>query len=140
MSEGVWIAIIGIVGLFVTGLFALKSLKATLKNNLDIAILQLQNQQKQTHDLVNSRMSELLELTRKSSELKGNIEGRDALKEEQKKEVQVEVKTTLPPTVTNIKNVEIAHVENVENVETLITKTKEEEERKKKEEEEEQKK
>lgn len=84
MSEGVWIAIIGVAGLVITGFFAFKSLKATLKNNLDLAILQLQNQQKETHDLVNSRMTELLELTRKASEAKGKLdaetEARDKVK------------------------------------------------------------
>jgi len=75
MTEGIWMAIIGLGGTLIAGFFAFKSLKATLKNNLDLAVLQLQNEQKKTHELVNSRMTELLELTRKSSEAIGEKKG-----------------------------------------------------------------
>lgn len=91
MSEAIWVAIIGVVGLTITGFFALKSLKANLKNNLDLAILQLkQGQEKietqavQTHKLVNSRMDELLELTRKAAKAEGKKEEKDSTEQNNK--------------------------------------------------------
>lgn len=103
MSTEIWIAIIGVVGISISAYFSLRGLKATLKNNLDMAILQLkegqrsiQDQAVETHKLVNSRMTELLELTRKAAEAKGKEEGKaegngttttaaiDSIKDEQK--------------------------------------------------------
>lgn len=86
MTEGIWIALIGVVGLFITAFFTFKSLKATLKNTMDLALLQLKKEQEAsekritekqevTHKLVNSRMTELLEETRKSSTAEGKAEG-----------------------------------------------------------------
>lgn len=77
MSEGVIIAIIGLAGLIIGGWFAFKSLKATLKNNLDLAMVQIKDKQEETHKLVNSRMTELLELTKKSSKAEGMKEEKD---------------------------------------------------------------
>jgi hypothetical protein len=45
-----------------------------------IAVARLIHEVRKTHDLVNSRMTELLELTRSSSRAQGKLEGPDAKK------------------------------------------------------------
>lgn len=78
MSELVIVNALSLVGTLVAVWFTFKSLKATLKNNLDLAILQLKEKQKETHDLVNSRMSELLELTKTAWLAKGIKQEKDS--------------------------------------------------------------
>ena len=83
MSEGVIIALIGLVGAIIAGIFAYISLKATLKNNRDLALIaagqvKTNETMEKYHKEVNSKMTELLQVTGEAEKAKGVKEGRES--------------------------------------------------------------
>lgn len=76
MSESVIIAIVG-------GFISIILLWMQNKQAVKLALLQ--TSQAETHKLINSRMTELLELTRKQSKAEGKLEGKAEEKSEKLK-------------------------------------------------------
>ena len=94
MNEGgiiaIIIALIGVLGTTILGVLTLKGQKAQLQTSIELALIQakqtiLEEKQGETHKLINSRMTELLELTRTQSKAEGKLEGKAEEKADQKK-------------------------------------------------------
>lgn len=89
MDTGIVIAIIGLAGAFIASVFAYKSLKASLKNNIDLALIAAGQREtnrvvEEYHKEVNSKMTLLLETTGKAKKAEGLKEGREIAETETK--------------------------------------------------------